>query len=529
MSTRLTNLSVGVVAGLLVVMVGSVSAYEASRGPTEVIYWDPQKAHSGYTMVKPQRISGHYLIDMAGQVVNYFPDFLDAYLLEDGTIFGFLGNNTFAIRDWDGNTLWEYTEPRRDYSVHHDFLRIYNAELDDYTILYIANARMTHDEAISLGANPDYAERYNLAQIDTIVEIDSSGTVIWEWRFRDHLVQDIDSSKLNYVGSIADAPQRLDINWGVLTPDYVHCNGLDYNPATGHIAVSCNRSEEIYIIDHDGTFVAGDPEESHELAASEAGDFLYRFGNPANYGQGEYPYYAKKNWQLQAFAGHQQVGGVHDIQWIKDGLPGAGNLLLFNNGLSVPRAYGDYDPQSEFMEINPYLGENGVEKDDYVNPPEAGYTLLMPGTTRSLLGSQDPRASRRQFSNQIVSMYHTIDGFSSHHGSAVQRLPNGNTLVQLARPGRMVELTADGEVVWEYVNPVTWGGEIVETLNTSDPDHQNVFNGWSPFRWAPDFPGLAGKDLSPKGLITQFHGSAVEPSAGRAAGGEAELPVEEQY
>ena len=528
MSTRPKNPSVGFVAGVLVIMVGSVSAYEASRGPTELIYWDPHKAHSGYTMVKPQRIRGSYLIDMAGQVVNYFPDFLDAYLQEDGTVFGYLGNKTFAILDWEGNTLWEYTEPREDYSPHHDHLRIYNAELDDYTILYIANARMTQDDAIELGAHPDYAERYQNAQIDTIVEVDSSGTVIWEWRFRDHLVQDIDSSKLNYVSSIADYPQRLDINWGVLSPDYVHCNGLDYNPDTGHIALSCNFTNEIYIIDHDGTFVAGNPAESIELAASEAGDFLYRFGDPVKYGQGEDPYYAKKDWALQEFSGHRQVGGVHDIQWIKDGLPGAGNLLLFNNGLSVPRAYGDGDPQSEFMEINPYLGENGVEMGHYVNPPEAGYTNVMPGTRRSL-GQDDPRASRRLFSNQIVSMYHTTDGFNSFHGSAVQRLPNGNTLVQLARPGRMVELTPDGEVVWDYVNPVTWGGQIVETLITGNPDHQNVFNGWAPLRWAPDYPGLAGKDLTPKGLITQFHGSADEPSAGRAAGEEAQLPEEEEY
>ena len=160
------------------------------------------------------------------------------------------------------------------------------------TILYIANARLTHDEVIALGANLDAAERYDGAQMDTIVEVDSKGTVVWEWRFRDHLVQDIDSSKRNYVGggrSIADYPQRLDINWAVVSPDYLHCNGLDYNPETGHIAVSCNRTREILIIDHDGTFVAGDPEESHRLAASEAGDFLYRFGNPAKLRSGRVP------------------------------------------------------------------------------------------------------------------------------------------------------------------------------------------------------------------------------------------------
>ena len=245
-------------------------------------------------MVKPQRIRGSYLIDMAGQVVNYFPDFLDAYLQEDGTVFGYLGNKTFAILDWEGNTLWEYTEPREDYSPHHDHLRIYNAELDDYTILYIANARMTQDDAIELGAYPEYEERYQNAQIDTIVEVDSSGTVIWEWRFRDHLVQDIDISKLNYVGSIADAPQRLDINWGVLSPDYVHCNGLDYNPDTGHIALSCNFTNEIYIIDHDGTFVAGNPAREHRARGQRSRRFSLPFRRSGEIRSGRGPLLREK-------------------------------------------------------------------------------------------------------------------------------------------------------------------------------------------------------------------------------------------
>jgi hypothetical protein len=34
-----------------------------------------------------------------------------------------------------------------------------------------------------------------------------------------------------------------------------------------------------------------------------------------------------------------------------------------------------------------------------------------------------------------------------------QRLPNGNTLVCEASFGRFFEVTKDGEIVWEYVNP----------------------------------------------------------------------------
>lgn len=522
MRMRNRGMPVGVLLGVFGVFAGIAAlAYEASRGPTELIHWDPQKAYPGYFFVRTRvsDVRGTYLVDMAGQVVNYWPGFTDAYLLEDGTMLGARGPSTFSQVDWDGNVVWEHTENRDTYHPHHDFLRIYNPELGDYTLLYIANVDLTHDEVIALGADPDAVDRYEGTQMDAVVEVDRNGDVVWEYRFTDHLVQDRDPNAANYVGegrSLADFPGRLDVNFGVFSRDYIHLNAIDYNPESGHLAISSNRTHEIYIVDHDGTFVPGDPEESLRLAASEAGDFLYRFGNPAIYGQGEPPHYAKKNWSLEEYSGHMQMGGTHDIQWIKDGLPGAGDLLLFNNGLSVPRADGDPDPQSELLQINPYLDAGGVERGHYVNPPLAGYTEVMPGSDRS----QD--LVTRLFSSQIVWMYHTSDGFNSHHGSAVQRLPNGNTMAQLARVGRLLEIAPDGEVVWEYVNPVTNAG-IVRTLITSE--HENTFGGWSPLRYGVDFPGLADKDLSPKGPITAFHAGGMTG----AGGGPALAEEEENY
>jgi hypothetical protein len=314
------------------------------------------------------------------------------------------------------------------------------------------------------------------------------------------VVQDVSPGASNYAGrglNISDSPGRLDINFGVLKRDYLHLNGIDYNPESGHLAISSNTTYEIYIVDHDSTFVVGDPEESIRLAASDAGDFIYRFGNPAIYGQGEYPYYAKKESRMLEYSGHRQIGGNHDIQWIKEGVPGAGNLLLFNNGLSVPRIQLDPDPQSEVIEFNPYLDADGVDKGHYVNPPEAGYTEIV-------AGSEDPQGTpvTRLFSKQIISIYNTLDTFKSYRGSATQRLPNGNTVTQLSRVGRQVEVTRDGEVVWEYINPMTADGPQ-ETLISSQ--HQNDLGGWSPLRYPVDYPGLAGKDLTPKGPISQFH------------------------
>lgn len=43
--------------------------------------------------------------------------------------------------------------------------------------------------------------------------------------------------------------------------------------------------------------------------------------------------------------------------------------------------------------------------------------------------------------------------FFSAYISGARRLPNGNTLITEGAPGRMFQVTPEGEVVWEYINP----------------------------------------------------------------------------
>ena len=46
-----------------------------------------------------------------------------------------------------------------------------------------------------------------------------------------------------------------------------------------------------------------------------------------------------------------------------------------------------------------------------------------------------------------------------------QRLPNGNTLITESEGGRLLEVTPDGEIVWEFVNPVrNDSGDLVSIL-----------------------------------------------------------------
>jgi hypothetical protein len=61
-----------------------------------------------------------------------------------------------------------------------------------------------------------------------------------------------------------------------------------------------------------------------------------------------------------------------------------------------------------------------------------------------------------QYAHEPQGFKETAKFFSSSWGS-VQRLPNGNTFSLDCHKGRLFEVTPSGEIVWEYINPFTWG------------------------------------------------------------------------
>jgi len=483
-----------------------VALYE----PTELRYWDEDKAYNGYTLFGAGGTT--YLIDMEGNVVHTWPIGFGPCLLENGNLLDTMNGRSLQLQelDWNGNIVWEYVETREGYAAHHDFRRIFNKKLNAYTTMYIANKAISHDEAIAAGCNPDNGP-YDGSAMDTIVEIDMDGNVIWEWWFFDHVVQDIDPTKPNYVGkgkTIADYPHKLNLNvlGRPLSRDFMHCNGMDYNAELDQV-VTTTVHDEFYVVDHGNSFIPGDPEGSIALAAGPAGDFLYRFGDPARYGQGEPPAISESfRSNTRLIPGTKQIGGCHNVHWIRPGLPGAGNLMVFNNG----QCLFEQVPQSYVFEINGFLDADGNDTGDYVNPPDAGYhTWELPG---------DPYRGSRQMSNQIVWYYGSQRNvaFFSHIGSGSQRLPNGNTLICAMTEGHFFEVTRDGEVVWEYINPVTQEHGPYERVSDRPgisrvnlrilevlPDRLPLVNSvWRAHRYTADHPALAGKDLTPKGTIT---------------------------
>ena len=497
----LKNLSAVFVLGFsLVIIFSHVQAYEAMQGPSELIYWDKENASPGYTI-----FGSGYMIDLEGNFINKWPALGE--LLDNGNLMARGGGG--REYDWDGNIVWQHDETRENYHPHHDLVRVFNPKLNAYTTMYIANKDLTHEQVIAAGAEPTWSRggTYDGSQMDAVVEVDMNGNVVWEWWFFDHLVQDKFSDKENYVGrgkKISDYPKKLDINWGGrVQRDWLHINSMDYNTELDQVAVNSVHGE-FYIIDHGATFIPGDPEGSIRLAASDKGDFIYRWGDPARYGQGDKPSFGR-DW-TSISTGHRQMGCCHDIQWIKSGLPGAGNLLVFDNG---DRLYQSLQ-QSGAIEINPYLDANGNDTGKYVNPPDAGYH----NSERTV-----KKQRSRKISNHVIWRYYPkmSSGFISDHGSGCRRMDNGNTLLCGSSEGHLLEVTPEGKRVWEYINPVSADG-IKTVITEADYDKHGSFRA---YRYGPDHPGLKGKDLTPKGTITELAAQGkIEPPRPRQRSGE---------
>jgi hypothetical protein len=480
-------------------LLSSASAYEAFHGPTELIYSDPEKIASGYLLFSAwPRLEAHeytYLVDIDGNVVHKWKTITPEYqgrgysmektarLTETGSIIqglstaghAYEGERVLQELDWEGNLVWEFSDPREGYRYHHNFKRIWNNHLDAWTIIFTSQFPMTQEQAVAAGADPSV--EWNAAP-DGVVEVDMDGNIVWQWWSLDHVVQDKNPTWPNY-GALAEHPERFNLNWGGgLRGDFTHQNALDYNRTLDQIVVNNDRMSELYVIDHGGSFVVGDFEASKALAAGPKGDIIFRWGNPSLYNSGEGPSFnADGNTTSE---GDQQLFHHHDTQWIKEGLPGAGNFLIFENG---SRRAGPH--RSELLEINPYAGAY----------PDAPYLseLAAGGPAKQVVWSFTSRQP---------------NSLSSRNISGVQRLANGNTFGIAGRHGHAFQVTPDGEVVWEYIVPVmrlspeddVTLADIYKTT-VSDADDNSVFTAhWIP----PDHPGLAGKDLSSQGRITDI-------------------------
>lgn len=425
-----------------------------------VISYNQNDTYNGLTLFTSQTET--YLINSCGEAINQwtsaYPSGHAVYLLEDGSLLraGRVGNTTLSIGgaggiiekyDWDGNITWTYTISSETELQHHDIFPMPNGNI----LVLVLNV-MSSAEAIQAGRNPNLITDGVLYN-EQILEIEPVGTnqanIVWEWNIKDHLIQDFDATKDNF-GVVEDNPQLLDINFlGGLSgsANWLHMNSIQYNENLDQIVMSSRHLSEIYIIDHSTTT----SEASSNLGGTygKGGDLLYRWGNPQAYKQGT--------------QSDQKLFGQHYPHWIPDGLPNAGQLILYNNGFTRTPSF------SEIFILTPPTTAPGVY--DYTSNTAYG-----PATTDYTYTNPDDPTN---FFSRILS--------------SAQMLPNGNILICDGDSGYFFEIDTNDNIVWEYINPTGTSGIMAQG---DDPEAvpNTVFRAT---KYSLDHPAFTGRDLTP--------------------------------
>ena len=305
--------------------------------------------------------------------------------------------------DWNNNVVWDFIYSTDSTVLHHDIHPLPNGN-----VLMIALDVKTASQGTQLGASVSIF-RYS----DKIIEVHqtgpTTGTIVWEWKLWDHLCQDYDPAKNNYVSSISQNPQLININYKN-SSDFFHMNGLDYNAALDQITFSSYMFSEIFIIDHSTTTTEA---AGHTGGNSgHGGDIIYRWGNPAAY---------ETN-------GPIDFNVVHNAHWLSSDDPYYPNYLCgFNNK----------------------GGAGGHSCVDVFCPPYDGYNYS--------------KTQGQAFAPATYAWRYTASCQSQVEGSA-QQLPNGNSLVSLTTCTSIIEVNHNGTMLWSF-HP---GGEVTDAMRYSE-------------------------------------------------------------
>ncbi len=338
-----------------------------------VTVYVPKKCYQGYTVfVFAAGPKVTRLVDMQGRVVKDWHSYSERsrYLANDNILA--VGREPSSIRelDWQDRVVWEYGAPGK---VHHDVQRLPNGNT---LLLYV---EPVPEEQRRKSKDPARAALE--LESDVILEMYPSKATVFEWHQYEHF--DIDWCKDKF---------RQKADW-------IHTNTVQALPENrwfargdarfrpGNYLISLRNLDTILVIDRS----------TRETVWRHGG--VYRGG----------------------------FSGQHEPHMIEPGLPGEGNLLIFDNGVEE-----NHHGQSIVQEFDP--------------------------VTLDVVWTYEP------------------DGFYSPYRSTAQRLPNGNTFICSSDEKRMIEVTPDGETVWEYRVPADWRA----------PRAQRV-----PYGFTPKLAGLA--------------------------------------
>jgi len=397
--------------------------------PTGVTIYNPKKAFSGYTIFQANE-HGALLIDMNGTEVNFWEG-LNGFpnkLLPGGFVIGSRGERDpkygyqdmvdLVQVDWDGNIVWEFSkheyiedagnEPRWMARQHHDYQREGNP-----VGYYVPGMDMkVHGgNTLILCHKNVYNHRISDKNLldDSIIEVDWEGNIIWEWNCNEHF-NELEFSE-GAKNLLFRDPNMHKCGGGM--GDWMHINSMSTLGPNKWFDAGDDRFNPDNII--------WDARESNisAIISKETGKIVWKLG-PDFMGSKE----------LRKIG---PVIGQHHVHMIPKGLPGEGNILIFDNG-----GWAGYDVPNS----NSPMGDKAYRRD------------------HSRVLELDPVTMK------IVWQYSAVEAgleapFNSHHFyspyiSSAQRLPNGNTFITEGSGGRLIEVTADHKIVWEYISPY-WG------------------------------------------------------------------------
>jgi hypothetical protein len=438
-------------AGALAVSLLATGPAAQTVYPTGTTIYDPDRSWNGFTVLSPLGTQAVLVIDMNGTVAKRWDGFNNsaggpARVLPGGHVIAASGARPphqesleLMHRDFDGTVVWQFnrgeqiTTPQGTVwsaRQHHDWQR------DDFPAGYYS-PEYTPSTAPRTTLILSHADRRQPAVADVmlgddrLIEVNEKGDVVWEWLAGDHIDE---------MGFAADARDVIKaaaaFNTARGSYDWLHVNSATYvGPnqwydkgdtrfAPDNVIISSREASIIAIVARDGSIVW---KMGPDFSASP---------------------------QLRAI---RQIIGQHHPHLIPKGLPGAGNLLVFDNGGSS--GYGFAGP------IAP-----------------AGRGAFQRATSRVL--EIDP------VTLQLVWSY-TNARFFSTNISGAQRLPNGNTLITAGAGGRIFEVTREGAIVWEYMFPIFSGA------NQSNA----VYRAYRvPYAWIPQLPVPAQRRVTPPPL-----------------------------
>ena len=478
----------------------------------------PDGPYPGFTLFSPLDSRRVILVDMAGEEVHHWDTPLkpgdSCYLTERGTVLacqrygddpyfqdaGGHGGKVLELGH-DGEVLWTFDWNGEHGSQHHDI-----EELPNGNILFVAWDRMTREDALAAGRDPELLEGgewWGGAVYEVKPTRPEGGEIVWSWHAMDHVVQSYDEDLAGYVEDPSEHPHKIDIN-GDFDPDppseeeqaeidqqmaaIGYAGGGSDDDDQGDDAVADDAADDdaaaddeeekedpadaarkarvkgadwmhtnavaynakldqiaISVRRFDEVWII-DHGTTREEAKGPKGDLLYRWGNPFAYGMGAHA--------------ERPLLGQHNVQWIPEGYLGAGNLIVFNNG-NREREW------STLVEWWPPLDEAGRYTREEGQP----------------FGPAEP---------QWVYEAAEPESFYSPFISGVQRLPNGNTLACSGAPGRVFEVSPAGEVVWDWRSPF----QAPEGTKKDLEDWPTAM--FRALRYGADHPGIAA--LRAKGI-----------------------------